>query len=519
MSVAGWPMRIDLSWIRTPIRQLKLPLAATIFAIFAASAANAVDKATCHTGADIEKADACQRLITAGGLSNLELAKAYNNLGIGLVAIKSPDAALGAYAKALASLSTYGPAIANRAILYRDTGKFEQALMEFDRVIAINSQYVFGFVHRGITHKLKGDLDSAIKDFDRVLGLEPRNITAIVLRADAWSSKGDYNRALADYDRAQALAPTDARVATGRRQALASLAERTNSGPTKPTVSANNSKVATSIMTGSSVTAAALHAYLIPLLLKFPKVMAVSVTEERLLTIVLSEGEPFAMGLGNLLDGMNQDMAARPRLVTASLNMVEHSLASRVAEVQLTREQFIAALIPIIKNVSYVDHALKASVATGTSKPATILYWALAADIVVLVALDGPSAFQMMNRGGGLVHGISDQDLFDHAIRNLEKQVANVKVIEAGAVKLINFKADYNASLILIDAVWARLAPNAEADLVVAVPARDAVLFGSAANPSAIDALKRAAALPGQAYPITQKLLRRVKKGWVTYQP
>jgi uncharacterized protein YtpQ (UPF0354 family) len=177
------------------------------------------------------------------------------------------------------------------------------------------------------------------------------------------------------------------------------------------------------------------------------------------------------------LQGLNQDPSARDRLVDAAVENVKHAISLLNVDSPLERAQFVAALIPTIKNVAFLEDFSQATVKAVADKTPTLLYRSVAGDIVALVALDLPNGFQMLHSGFGLIHDLSDDQVFEIALQNLADKLSSLKFIEAGPIRVIDFHCDYNASLLLVEAVWSSVAPDAENDVVVAVPARDALIF------------------------------------------
>lgn len=439
------------------------------------------DKAACFNGPEVDKVVACQRVIATGGLLAIDLAKAYNNLGIGHSAQNSWEPAAEAFTNALRLLPSFEPAIANRAMLFRDKGNTEFALKELDRAIAINGRYAFAFYHRAITHKLRGDLDKAIADFDRVL----------------------------------ALRPGDKAATEGRRQVMAALAERDRSKPVarQAATTTPQANAADPILTAPKVTAAMLRAHLLPRLLQLPQVKAVEPIAEGVLKIVTTDGRTIEMGLQNLLDGLNQDPSSRPTRIAEALGLIGGSVARAMPD-QQTKEAFLAALMPVIKNRSFVDEVAKR---TGTTaRP--LLHRPLAGDIVVVVGFDEPKGIRMLQMDDGKIHGVDDAAMFEQANKNLKKRLSSLKLVESGAIKIVDFDTSYNVSLLVIDEIWSAVAPGAEDDVVVALPSRDALIIGSAKDPASVGGLRRIVAMPNQAYPISTQLLRRQGKGWVVLE-
>jgi uncharacterized protein YtpQ (UPF0354 family) len=266
------------------------------------------------------------------------------------------------------------------------------------------------------------------------------------------------------------------------------------------------------------MTAAELRTLLISRLHNLPSVQEITVSEELLLTVAIADGVPITMGLQNLFDGIKQDPSASERLINTAIAHVNDAVAMQFSANSITRDEFVAALIPTIKNARYLRDVRDAVNEAGANQTPPPLYRPLAGDVIAHVALDRPNTFQMVHSGAGSTYNLSDDQVYEIAVQNLTNKVSNLKLIVAGPIKIIDFHSDYNASLLLVDSVWSSVAPGSENDVVAAVPARDALIFGSALDPAALLELRNVAAAPSQAYPITDKLLRRTANGWVVFE-
>ena len=127
-----------------------------------------------------------------------------------------------------------------RAAAYYEQGYFQQALEDYDHVIALVNKFkanalmaagdlqgaldvftqaitlnpndAMTYVSRGVALSSMGNNQQAVDDFNTALGLNPNDPAAYHNRGIAFAALGDYAQAIADYDAALAINPNDAMV-------------------------------------------------------------------------------------------------------------------------------------------------------------------------------------------------------------------------------------------------------------------------------------------------------------------
>ena len=92
---------------------------------------------------------------------------------------------------------------------YRDLGRMDRALKDFDAAIELEERYGLACYARGITRLNLGD-------FDAVLGLDPDNASALHGRGVALGGLGRYDEAVSDFDRSLELDPGNVETLAAR---------------------------------------------------------------------------------------------------------------------------------------------------------------------------------------------------------------------------------------------------------------------------------------------------------------
>jgi tetratricopeptide (TPR) repeat protein len=94
-----------------------------------------------------------------------------------------------------------------QGIAYFKEGKFKEALVIFNQLVANNASNPAYILYRGRIHSRMGSLDLALRDFDQLLDLEPNNADFISDRAVVLHLLKRNEDALSELDRALEMDP------------------------------------------------------------------------------------------------------------------------------------------------------------------------------------------------------------------------------------------------------------------------------------------------------------------------
>jgi len=90
---------------------------------------------------------------------------------------------------------------------YGNKEKFDDALKEFTKAIAINPRYPITYLNRGAVYFKKNQISRAISDFNKAIEIEPKIPIAYVNRGMASVANGEYDQAISDFNKAIELNP------------------------------------------------------------------------------------------------------------------------------------------------------------------------------------------------------------------------------------------------------------------------------------------------------------------------
>ncbi|WP_250306625.1 tetratricopeptide repeat protein, partial [Streptomyces sp. A 4/2] len=91
---------------------------------------------------------------------------------------------------------------------HRDSGRYEQALTDYNHAFDLGHHRQRIYYGRGVTHFLTGQLDDALTDLAQAIELDPTDAWAITNRGVTHRLTGQYDDALTDYNHAIELDPT-----------------------------------------------------------------------------------------------------------------------------------------------------------------------------------------------------------------------------------------------------------------------------------------------------------------------
>jgi uncharacterized protein YtpQ (UPF0354 family) len=176
-----------------------------------------------------------------------------------------------------------------------------------------------------------------------------------------------------------------------------------------------------------------------------------------------------------------------------------------------------AMIVPLIKR------SVKASEETvQLSGSDELIFEPFNDDLFVAYVFDLPGMFKFVSRNDCEALSLDPGQLRTLAVRNLVKRRRKPEIKQPDSGLMLVLDGDLEASLLLVDILWAQLASQIPGDVVVAIPARDvlAVTGGKVNGGIAVlsDAINRVWENPhtNRKLLLTKLLLRREGTSWVT---
>ena len=131
----------------------------------------------------------------------------YNNRGFVYYNQKKWELALADYNKAIAINPDFALAYYNRGLVYYDQKKWELALADYTKTIAINPDDAEAYNNRGLVYKNQKKWELALADYNKAITINPDLALAYTSRGTLYANQKKWELALADYNKAIAINP------------------------------------------------------------------------------------------------------------------------------------------------------------------------------------------------------------------------------------------------------------------------------------------------------------------------
>ena len=125
--------------------------------------------------------------------------------------------------KALAIDPKNVAALTNKGNALGGLGNYTQAITYYDKALAIDPRYVLAIIGKGYALDGLGNHAKAITYYDKALAIDPRYIADLTNKGNFLNSLGNYRLAITYFDKALAINPKNIAALTGKKQALAAL--------------------------------------------------------------------------------------------------------------------------------------------------------------------------------------------------------------------------------------------------------------------------------------------------------
>ena len=175
--------------------------------------------ARCEKGDPEMKIAGCTVLIQSGQLPKESLFNAYGHRGYAYYVTGKFDQAIQDFDQAMRLNPSFAPVFSLRGNAFYGKAAYDRAILDFDEAIRLDPSVANDFNNRGNAYYSKATYDRAIQDYDEAIRLNPSFADAFKNRGNAYYAKGNYDRAIQDYDEAIRLKPGVAEIFSYRGRA------------------------------------------------------------------------------------------------------------------------------------------------------------------------------------------------------------------------------------------------------------------------------------------------------------
>jgi hypothetical protein len=145
---------------------------------------------------------------------------AYNNRGLTYDEMGRFDEAIADFDKSIALAPSDHQAYTNRGMLYGKIGQFDKAIDDFEKAIALDPSHPEAYNNLGIAYAKTGLIDKAIEQFNKTILIDQGQAMAYYNRGLLYSRTGNEARAASDFRKACVLGNNDACNALQQRSSM-----------------------------------------------------------------------------------------------------------------------------------------------------------------------------------------------------------------------------------------------------------------------------------------------------------
>jgi uncharacterized protein YtpQ (UPF0354 family) len=143
-------------------------------------------------------------------------------------------------------------------------------------------------------------------------------------------------------------------------------------------------------------------------------------------------------------------------------------------------------ITPVIKSKAWVSETQVSLRSHGAKMTPENVYENLNDELLIVYVEDNPKSVRYLTPKDILAVGLKKEQLKGLAVKNFRLIVPPVEVHEYDGFYVLRAGGHYDASLLLLDEIWATKKMVINGDYVVAVPSRDMLLVTGSNNPSGV---------------------------------
>lgn len=246
-----------------------------------------------------------------------------------------------------------------------------------------------------------------------------------------------------------------------------------------------------------------------------PLVIGIDTPDQSTLVVKLAGGQSASVSLANLAADIEANVSDQASIVDNFVARVS-AVFDRIAATGTAKRSIEAAnLYPVVRARSYLKLSASDAQKAG-AKDHSLLFRPLAADLIVLVGNRSDGTISMLSPGDGADLNVSDEALFDQAMKQLRVAAEAMEQFAIGsAASLAIEPALLNPSLLLLPELWNELEVKFGRDLKVIVPDHETIVVASSGDELLLRSIiQHFAAKPG-ARPLSKRIYHRSGGDWI----
>jgi uncharacterized protein YtpQ (UPF0354 family) len=232
--------------------------------------------------------------------------------------------------------------------------------------------------------------------------------------------------------------------------------------------------------------------------------LKVEVVKDMELKVTTADGRESTSFLDNAYDLYKQDPKSKQVVFEKYLAASLETIASLQASEELDRTR----IVPVIKDRPWLEETRNAMIGRGAKDMFENIHEDLNSDLIILYAEDSPKNIRYFGPKDLEKANIQQSELRKLACENLQRLLPKIERHGTNGLYMIVAGGDYEASLVLIDSIWADMKKEVRGDVVVAMPSRDLLLVTGSQDSRGIEKVKAMVedSFANGAYRLTKKL-------------
>lgn len=199
--------------------------------------------------------------------------------------------------------------------------------------------------------------------------------------------------------------------------------------------------------------------------------------------VTMADGVVSTAYLDNAYQAVQRDPASQAEVIARHVGMMAN-LDDTGTGIEVKN------IVPVIKDRAWVSETQAARPPSANGVPFKYVYDDFNHDLVIVYAEDQPTTTNYFDAQELEKAGVDRNGLRSLAVANLLRILPDLKREEIDGVSMLSAGGDYDASLLLVDEIWSGDMLKVDGEIVVAVPARNVLLFVPAADEARVKELK-----------------------------
>ena len=230
--------------------------------------------------------------------------------------------------------------------------------------------------------------------------------------------------------------------------------------------------------------------------------LSIHVVDGMELQVKTPAGREFTTFLDNAYDQYRQEPAAKQQIINKYVTALLETITDAADDLTTS------LIIPIVKDRAWMADMQQTLLARGATNTPEQVFDEYNDQLVVLYAQDSPKNIRYLTSKDLPGLKVAKENLRALACENLRRILPKIELVGTNGLYMMTAGGNYEASLILLNAIWTNRQFVVQGDYVVAIPTRDLLLITGSNEAEGIVKVRRIAkkAVAEGSYRLTDDL-------------